>query len=121
MPGRQEHLAQAARNGKLADTLSSTEYLDWAVTAYFYAGVHLVESYLDIHGYHSRDHGERNEHIRAVPQLRAVFKEYQALKTLSHQARYQVMPISPVDVETAKGKLRIIRAQIEYVTTGKKA
>jgi len=61
LPSRDEHLAQAAKNRKLAETLAKTEFLDWAVTIYFYVAVHDIESYLAIHGYHSTDHDERRD------------------------------------------------------------
>ena len=121
MPSRDEHLAQAAKNEKLANTLAKGEFTDWAVTLYFYTAVHLIESYLSIHGYHCDDHTERNKRISAIPQLRQIFHEYQTLKTLSRQARYHAQPITPDDLKRAQEKLAIIQAQITYVTTGKKS
>jgi hypothetical protein len=119
LPSRDERLAQAAKNEKLANALAKSEFTDWAVTLYFYTAIHLVESILSIHGYHCDDHTERNKRISAIPQLRKIFPEYQMLKTLSRQARYHAQPITPDDINRAQEKLAIIQAQISYIT-GKK-
>ena len=120
MPSRDEHLAQAAKNRKLAETLAKTEFLDWAVTIYFYVAVHVIESYLAIHGYHSTDHDERRDCINRIPQLRTVIKEYLALERVSRQARYYAQPITPEHLRIAQENLTKVEAQVAYITTGKK-
>lgn len=120
MPSRDEHLAQAAKNRKLAETLAKTEFLDWAVTIYFYVAVHFIESYLAIHGYHSADHDERRDYINRIPQLRVVIKEYLALERVSRQARYYAQPITSEHLRIAQENLAKVEAQVAYVTTGKK-
>ncbi|HEV2989465.1 MAG TPA: hypothetical protein VG759_13575 [Candidatus Angelobacter sp.] len=120
MPSRDEHLAQAAKNRKLAETLAKTEFLDWAVTIYFYVTVHIIESYLAIHGYHSTNHDERRDYISRIPQLRNVIKEYLALERVSRQARYYAQPITPEHLRIAEENLAKIEAQVAYITTGKK-
>jgi hypothetical protein len=121
LPSRDEHLAQASKNQKLADTLAKTEFTDWAVTLYFYTAIHLVESYLSIHGYHCDYHAERKKRMSAIPQLRKIFPEYETLRVLSRQARYHAQPISPDDLKRAQEKLAAVEGQITYVTTGKKS
>lgn len=121
MPTRDEHLAQAAKNRKLAETLAKTEFLDWAVTIYFYVAVHIVESYLAIHRYHSDNHDQRRDYMNKIPQLRAVIKEYLALERVSRQARYYAQPIAPNHLKTAQENLAAIEAHVAYITTGKKS
>ncbi|HEY6348896.1 MAG TPA: hypothetical protein VI636_05740 [Candidatus Angelobacter sp.] len=120
MPSRDEHLAQAAKNRKLAETLAKTEFLDWAVTVYFYVAIHIVESYLAIHGYHSSNHDQRRDYMNKIPQLRTVIKEYLALERVSRQARYYAQPITPINLRIVQENLAAIEAHIAYITTGKK-
>jgi len=120
LPSRDEHLAQAAKNRKLAETLAKTEFLDWAVTIYFYVAVHVIESYLAIHVYHSTDHDQRRDYINRIPQLRTVIKEYLALERVSRQARYYAQPITHEHLRIAQENLAKVEAQVAYVTTGKK-
>lgn len=48
MPTTPEHLARARQNLRFAESfdLKTTAYLDWVVTAYFYAALHLVDALL---------------------------------------------------------------------------
>jgi hypothetical protein len=120
LPNKEEHLNQASRNEKLAQSLAQTEYREWTVTVLFYVAVHYIEAFLAVRHLHCDDHSERSEKIRQIPELRKIAKEYDALRTLSRQARYHALPIQPEDVNIAQQKLDVIRAQINYVLTGKK-
>jgi hypothetical protein len=46
VPNTSEHLDRARHNIRFAESfdLATTPYLDWVVTAYFYAALHLVEA-----------------------------------------------------------------------------
>jgi hypothetical protein len=48
MPEASAHIAKAEHNEKFAAVIRglSTEFLDWVVTAYFYAALHYLEAYL---------------------------------------------------------------------------
>ena len=46
MASKDAHLKQAAHNEKLYSQLLNTQFLDWAVTAIFYSGLHYVDGYL---------------------------------------------------------------------------
>lgn len=120
MPTKEQHLTQAARNEALADVLLRTEYGEWTVTVYFYAAVHYIEAFLAVQGIHCDGHTERNTYVGRIPELRRVGKEYSALRTVSRQARYHALPISPDDVSRAQQNLTTVKTQIEYVLTGKK-
>jgi len=86
----------------------------------FYIAVHYIEALLAVHGVHCDDHAERNEHIAKIPELRTIRKEYDVLRTLSRQARYHALPVSPGDINIAQQRLDTIKAQIIYVLTGER-
>jgi hypothetical protein len=121
LPTREEHLRQALRNEQLAETLARTAFPEWTVTVLFYASVHYVEALLDVHGVHCDDHSTRSAKVREIPQLSVIRKEYEALRTISRQARYHALPISADDVTRAQQNNAAIRGQITYVLTGKRA
>jgi len=121
LPTKEQHLEQAVRNEKLAETLAKTAYSEWTVTVLFYASVHYVEAFLAIRLIHCDDHPERNARIGEIPELRTIRKEYDALRTISRQARYQALQISADDVNRAQRNLDTIRSHISYLLTGKKA
>ena len=61
MPTFEQHIGKAHHNEEfVARIKSDPNFLDWAVTGYFYAAVHYIESYFaKFLGRHSTDHGER--------------------------------------------------------------
>lgn len=120
MPTREQHLKQAARNEKLAKVLVHTDYREWTVTVLFYAAVHYIEAFLAVQSIHCVDHAARSDKVRTIPQMREIGKQYEALRTISRQARYQAIQICDEDVNRAEQNLAAVRSQIKYVLTGKR-
>ncbi len=107
------HLATAQRNESffLSFDLVSTPYLDWAVTALFYAALHYVEAYLGQHngligrqvpspagGHHATGHRERFQKIESDAFLSVVQADYRQLYDRSIDARYNLSAATATDV-----------------------
>lgn len=105
MPERVYHRRKAQYNTKVAAHLREhTPYIDWAVTATFYAALHLVDSMLAVTAHLPKD----EQHPRSTPQTpgratagvgatiwsRAEFgatrKAYRSLEEASRRARYDL-------------------------------
>ena len=98
MPSETIHRLQSEHNEQLSRglVLLSPQFMDWAVTACFYAAVHLVEGYLARLGIHSRTHVEREGRIqRRLPHIR---RNYLRLKRYSLRARYRGVQMTPATV-----------------------
>ena len=63
MPTERSHLRQAEHNRVLIETLDPKDprFLDWIVTAAFYAAVHFIEAWLAGINQHSSTHTDRDE------------------------------------------------------------
>jgi uncharacterized protein (UPF0332 family) len=96
MPSSLTHRQQARHNEEFIAffDLDSTPYLDWVVTAIFYAALHLVDSYLATKGVHLSSHRGRDSLIWTVRDLRPIYSAYRRLKHRSEQARYDAVPFS---------------------------
>ena len=85
------HLAQARHNFRLYQMLKDEgEFLDWAVTALFYAALHLIQACLidiaaDAFDY-PRSHEQRGSFIRR--RLNEIWSAYRFLQNQSNRARY---------------------------------
>ena len=95
MPNVSQHLSKAAHNENFALTFwpAFPQYADWAVTAYFYAAVHLVEACFATIGIHSANHQQRNREVAL--RLSTVAVHYMNLYRASRRARYDVTPLTP--------------------------
>lgn len=89
---RQDHLAQAAHNEALADSLVGSAFTDWAVIALFYAALHLVDAHS--HPVRYSSHAARLRYVRTTPTLFPIYFHYQELKTRSEAARYEAVHFS---------------------------
>ena len=67
MPSRLTHRQQAQHNEEFIASfdLDATPYLDWVVTAIFYAALHFVDSYLATKDIHLSSHRGRDSLIWA--------------------------------------------------------
>lgn len=102
MPTSREHLARAKQNLKFAQSfdLKTTPYLDWVVTAYFYAALHLVDALLVAKGESpGARHEDRKEQVRTRSYLRGIKDEYRALKDHSEDARYRLITMTSLKIE----------------------
>lgn len=94
MPSQQEHLWQYRHNASFVTFLRTSEgasiYMDWEITAMFYTLLHLVDAILVGKGYKPNDHQGRNGYVNRVDSFRQVRRDYMALASYSHAARYGV-------------------------------
>ncbi|HEV8574210.1 MAG TPA: hypothetical protein VGR43_05820 [Dehalococcoidia bacterium] len=95
------HLEQAQHNHGLFQHLRADgRYPDWAVTALFYAALHLVEAYLveTSTGFDgTRDHLQRDSQIGL--KIPRVYRDYSYLQMRSQWARYRVDKPKPTPAE----------------------
>ncbi len=134
MPDVLDHIAQANHNRQCAGEFLA-RYRDWAITATFYAAVHLVEAGLtatDIgHSDSRRPEGEMpHDYRERLVRERfgdTCYKCYRKLRTASYNVRYLVLSQNKPGValdyysqDSAKGflekELPQIRREIEKVT-----
>lgn len=102
MPLKNEHLARSQQNLQFARSfdLATTPYLDWVVTAYFYAALHLVDALLDQQDQiHPPDHKVRWEMVKGRYYLMGIKTEYRDLKEHSENARCQLLTFTKPKIE----------------------
>lgn len=109
MPERVYHHRKAQYNVEVAAHLrANTAYIDWAVTATFYAALHLVDSMLAVSDLpkdeqHPRKHsasaapgnGGRGRNQLVAAQFPAIRKAYRSLEEASRRARYDLQILDP--------------------------
>jgi hypothetical protein len=113
VPNTSEHLDRARHNIRFAESfdLATTPYLDWVVTAYFYAALHLVEALLYAReNLHSPNHETRKEWIRDKGYLTVIKDAYRDLKNHSENARYRIYPFTSLEL---RGKIIPLYRRIE--------
>jgi hypothetical protein len=102
VPKTAEHLARSRQNLRFAESfdLETTEYLDWVVTVYFYAAMHLVDAILYFRDHFDPPYHEiRRDCVRTKSYLRAINHQYKELKDRSEDARYRLIPFTKIQVE----------------------
>ena len=93
MPPCDQHVNKARQNLQFTNFVLNGQsgYIDWVITAYFYAAVHLVEAYFDLSSNrHYGTHVKRREAISRDSQISGLFGIYRQLETYSRTARYGV-------------------------------
>lgn len=116
MPSAAEHLGQAKHNETFLSTLdlSSTPFLDWAVTIAFYAAVHYIrclaaqEGFASVHTY-----DQETFLFSALKPLKLrgdLYNDYRQLKDDSRSSRYDCWHPKTKEVEDLRdGELKRIR------------
>lgn len=102
MPTTREHLERARQNVAFARSfdLKTTPYLDWVVTAYFYAALHLVDAVLfEKEQLPGETHEIRKQYVRQKSYLRGIRDEYRTLKDHSEDARYRLITMTSHKIE----------------------
>jgi hypothetical protein len=102
LPASREHVARAKHNLTFARDvdLNTTQYLDWVVTAYFYAALHWVDAVIaDKEGIVPENHEIRREYVKKKWYLRGISKEYRDLKDRSEDARYRLTTFTKTRIE----------------------
>jgi hypothetical protein len=100
LPQKHEHVAKAKHDEEFVNSLdvSTTPYLDWAITALFYAALHYVEAYFATMKRHSPDHRTRDSAIRRDSRIGGLYNDYSELKNFSINARYYMTTFTPRDL-----------------------
>ncbi len=97
-PSRQDHINQAVHNEALSRSLQAGSYTDWAVTALFYAALHLLDAVLSPQG-RLKSHPKRVNFVFSSPDFSSVAAHYQELLDRSQDARYDCFRFSPPFVQ----------------------
>ena len=116
MPTFEQHIGKAHHNEEfVARIKSDPNFLDWAVTGYFYAAVHYIESYFaKFLGRHSTDHGERLTTVNRDSILKEIYPAFRSLQDDSEEARYGVFEFTEGDVDNqVKGRLEKIKSRLK--------
>ena len=112
LPLETEHIAKAEWNEKLANTLSRTAFLDWAITVTFYSALHYVDSVLACSGTHPENHTARSDAMTSAAILFQIRKEYRLLETLSRNSRYRLLQICPNDLLKAQQAFAALKTSL---------
>jgi hypothetical protein len=115
VPSRDDHKAKAEHDKQFVDSLelSTTPYLDWAITALFYAALHFVEAYFATMKRHSPDHRTRDSAIQRDSRIKSLYNDYNELKNYSINARYYMVSFAASDVRrNLLPRLENIRSRI---------
>ena len=116
MGTQEQHLGQARHNEGFLGTfdIDSTPYLDWAVTAIFYAALHYIRAlgarslFTNISSYADMD--RVFSWLEVFRRNSGIYGDYRQLKDDSRAARYDMVCLSPPDVrELRDEELRRIR------------
>lgn len=112
------HITQAKHNERCANYLleNAPEFRDWAITAAFYAAVHLVEAcFTSRHDIghtetaldRAQDEEKHRYRARKVKELaRGAYDSYKGLYEASSNVRYLTKPIEYYDQEAARKFVR---------------
>ena len=115
MPTKEEHLKKAHHNEAFIESfeVADTPFLDWIVTAAFYAAVHYIEAYLASHDSHSQHHRARDSELVRDPGLKQIHSVYRQLKDDSTNARYVDLKFKPEEItDQVFPRLQVIRKHI---------
>lgn len=108
MATEQSHLRQARHNEEFLATfnLGATPYLDWAVTAIFYAALHYIRALAARHLFTNIARYGELERVFARLQIfrpyPGVYADYRQLKDDSRAARYDMRIFLPQEVEALR-------------------
>jgi hypothetical protein len=102
MPDQQKHLAQAQHNEELYHHLADAtpRFIDWQITALFYAALHYVDAYLAKFAIHPNSHEERSTWMGRESVLKTIYAVYRDLQNRSRDARYEIYPMRAGDEHT---------------------
>lgn len=116
MPSTEQHLAKARHNEAFLATfdLASPEYLDWAVTAIFYAALHYLRAVMSKHRYTNisryGDMDKAFERLQILKRNPQTYDAYRQLKDDSRAARYDMWePRLPDVVDLRDDELKTLR------------
>ncbi|MBI4608837.1 MAG: HEPN domain-containing protein [Candidatus Rokubacteria bacterium] len=116
MPTQEQHFQQARHNEAFLATfdLARSPYLDWAVTAAFYAALHYLRALMAKHNYTNisryADVNRAFERLLVLRRNPDINNAYRQLKDDSRAARYDMWKPNEAEVADLRdGELRTIR------------
>lgn len=130
MPERRYHLRKAEYNVEVARHLRDTSsYIDWAVTATFYAALHLVDALLDgdpdlpKDEQHPRKHsananqgnGGRGRNQLVADKFPIIRKPYRSLEEASRRARYDLQMLDDTAYDRLQEQFREIERYVRMM------
>jgi len=86
--------------------------LRWAVTAAFYAALHMIRAYAAAKGVNIVNHSEGETFMQRSPEVSRGFPTYKALKELSESARYFHQSMEAQHVEQALRKVTAVESLV---------
>ena len=104
MPAPADHLRQAAANEEFADFVRNSgkpEHMSWAVTALFYAAVHLGRAYVQRKepALVATSHQSFASHFLRLTKSTDLYRYYRELKDESERGRYDCVKHSASDYD----------------------
>ena len=103
MPSEHKHISRAQNNEQFYSSfnLSTTPFIDWAVTALFYSSLHYLDAYFATYpagGMHPHSHAARDFHVARDSFTKNLYSSYRELKDRSEDARYNLISFNPTSV-----------------------
>ena len=105
MASKDEHLAQAAHNKRVAGNLAAAGDFDWAVTALFYSALHLIQAHLVEIGVDVRGHARRERFMQQISELEPAVDAFMSLRVLSENARYDCRSFTKPEFDDVEGTI----------------
>lgn len=112
MPSKEEHTEKAIKNEQFGEVLCQTTFTDWAVTVLFYSALHYCHAILAVYAQHPESHETTGPLVRRNPVLKKVWKEYEALRIASRNARYYAAEITPEHLHNVRNDFHSLRSYI---------
>ena len=104
MAKREEHLLLYEKNKKLCENnlfVNEKKNYDWLITIKYYAMLHRLDATLAYEKIHEKTHVKKKEKMDDVGGYKKVRVQYEALESLSRQARYDCIEITIEQVNEA--------------------
>ena len=114
MPTSEQHRQKAEHNERASVDFEAGLYVDWAVTALFYAAVHWIDAYLVQYWPSPGNHADRFELMRRERAVRPIRALYQDLYQRSLDSRYNCEAFQIRDVQRLRqARFEPIRRHLE--------
>jgi uncharacterized protein (UPF0332 family) len=111
MPTQAQHLTQATRNANAVDLIQEEgRVLEWAATALFYQGLHLVNAFLLQYKLSPSNHRDRQKAVHLM--MRSVSAEYDELASAGQGARYHCRRFSDSEITDLRAAVTVIDAHV---------
>jgi len=114
MPTREDHLATAERNLVFAEQVKANgNFLEWAVTALFYAAVHYGRAFISAKGGPAMtSHRGFETHFVRIGGDQGLYATYRELKDESERARYDCVQYTSAEMGRIENLVSVWREEI---------